>query len=910
MRRVTSALGRLVGTVSLLTAVPAVLIRLVGWPWPHHLPTAGQWQAWARQPRPPLTRAVIIDAAVILGWLLWATLLAAVLAGVYTHLARLYQRLPHLRLPGPLQSLCAAMLGTIAVSSSVNLLTAPPAHAAAVDTAPHQPDASHPTRAHPTDQAQPRDQARTPTSSPTRGPAHGSTTAPATAYRVVAGDTLWDIATTKLADPNRWRDIYHLNQGRRQANGYALTNPDEIDIGWVLVLPPTAPTTPGHHHRPRPDGDPPTATGAGGPAAAGHSPTTPAPTSRPPGPATPAPVAGTGTARSPAPHTTPTTAGNIRHDQRGIALPSQGWVSLGLAATIAAASILLRLHQRRRARLHFPIPVRTGRQPAPLPRSLAPLDAAGSRLLNLDQDSALPGLLPAPPPIPAPVGVDAHGDQVSLFDLPGPGLALHGPGSEPVARAVLAAALSTGVVSYLATRPVVVTTVHTLTRLLPPGTPPVGLDPNGTSFDGERLLVLPDPDAAISHAEQEMIHRRRLLQDMDTDSVTTLNARDDHAEHQPPYLLLIESDPRHAARVHAVAAHRHRLHLHPVLLGAAEGMPTYQVAADGTLTAAPGHPTPAGGARMSPLAASDLADVLAMLTQAAPRPETGDEPTDTQAEPADLDLAVEVGDIPAVGSDQATPAPVRLCVLGPVTLATTDGPITTGVRSGSRAVLAVLAAHPHGRSFEQTADVLHPDTDPDTGINRVRTDLNAIRSLLREATGITGKGKFIVYDPATGRYRIDPNMIEVDLWRMLAAIDRANNTGDDEAACLAALRQAVDCYRGDFAEGQDRAWILDYATTYRHQLLSAYARIAEILEPDQPEQAIAALQTAIEYDPVNEQLYQRLMRIQGRLARPDAVRRTLRLLENRLAELGEAEPCEATRRIAARQLNPTPTSHR
>jgi DNA-binding SARP family transcriptional activator len=84
-----------------------------------------------------------------------------------------------------------------------------------------------------------------------------------------------------------------------------------------------------------------------------------------------------------------------------------------------------------------------------------------------------------------------------------------------------------------------------------------------------------------------------------------------------------------------------------------------------------------------------------------------------------------------------------------------------------------------------------------------------------------------------------------------------------------------------------------------------YARIAEILEADHPDQAIAALETAIDLDPVNEELYQRLMRIHGRLGRPDAVRRTLRLLEDRLADLGEAEPSEATRRVAMRQLKPT-----
>jgi DNA-binding SARP family transcriptional activator len=164
---------------------------------------------------------------------------------------------------------------------------------------------------------------------------------------------------------------------------------------------------------------------------------------------------------------------------------------------------------------------------------------------------------------------------------------------------------------------------------------------------------------------------------------------------------------------------------------------------------------------------------------------------------------------------------------------------------------------------------------------------------------------FIVYDAGSGLYHLDPDTVDVDLWRMLTAINRAN-TAADEGECLTALRAAADCYRGEFADGQDRAWVLEYATTYRHQILGVYARIAEILEPDQPDQAIAVLEEAIVYDPVNEELYQRIMRIHGRRHRPDAVRRTLRLLEGRLAELCEAEPSEATRRVAARQLKPAP----
>jgi two-component SAPR family response regulator len=221
----------------------------------------------------------------------------------------------------------------------------------------------------------------------------------------------------------------------------------------------------------------------------------------------------------------------------------------------------------------------------------------------------------------------------------------------------------------------------------------------------------------------------------------------------------------------------------------------------------------------------------------------------------------------------------------------------------------MLAAYPKGRTLNELVNDLHPDINPPGPVtNRVRTDITDLRTQLRKATGIEGKSRFITYHDTTGHYRLDPDLIDVDLWRMHHAIDTANRNTDDDIACLAALQQAVDCYQGDFAAHEDGAWVIDHATTYRHQHLSALTRIAEILEPDQPDQAIAVLDRALTADPVNEELYQRIIRIHGRRHRPDEVRRVLRLLENRLAALGETEPTETTRRIANRQLHPTPAT--
>jgi DNA-binding SARP family transcriptional activator len=924
MVAVGRAAGSMAATLLVLAGIPAVLVYAVGWPLAGPWPRWAQVYDWLNRSDSTISPDTLIKVAAGIVWLMWAATVAATMfVAIVTAenaLAARRRRKPRLRLPGFLRRLSAGLVGTTIVAiSSTAARAAPPAHAAnpAPVTAGHPLPATLPgpvTATTPTVDAEivappavGQHGGSPPTHDARSAVPQWARTWPGGFYRVRPGDTLWDIAAEQEGDPQRWRDWYQVTRGKPQATGYALHDPDVLHIGWVLLRPirtdnpthtgPPAPPAGGHHTEPGPAtpqaGQHTPQRGHPDPVPGAQASTATSPTTPPPATITPTPPASAGSSptvdRAP-----PSDGGQAGEHRRGVMLPSQAWVSLALAATIATVATLVRLRRRRRARLHFPIPLRSGPEPTPVPASLRPVDAAGSRLLYLHAEgNPLPGVLPAPPQVPAPIGLDLHGGEVSLFDLPGPGIALHGEGARPAVRAILAAALSTGVLQHLAAWPVVVTTADTLARLLPPGTPPVGLDPHSATFDGEQLTVLADTDSAVSHIEEEMIGRRRVLDSLDADTVTALNALPGHAEHQPPYVLLLEASERHAARIAAVGAQAAALHLHPVILGEQPGIPSVEVAADGTLTATP---QALGLERLSTLAAKDLVDVLALVAEAAPRPEPGT--TDQAAASAALAPGPEIVDIPAPRG--GTPALVRLTVLGPVTVATEAGRVGPGMRSGSYATLALLAAHPHGRTLDQIATDIYPDAEPGAAIKRVRTDITTARRVLRNATG-HAEAMFIVYDAGTGLYRLDPDKVEVDLWRMLTAISRANTT-DNETECLAALREAANLYRGDFAANQDRAWIVDYATTYRHQILNAHARIAEIVEADQPDQAIAALEQAIEHDPVNEELYQRIMRIHGRQHRPDAVRRTLRILEDRLAEIGEAEPSEATRSVAARQL--------
>ncbi|OJF13141.1 BTAD domain-containing putative transcriptional regulator [Couchioplanes caeruleus] len=957
--RAVAALAALAGFVAgvpwLLTASASWPLSWIGWPQAAHLPGVAEVIGAVTS---PWSDQMILGLLATIGWALWLTFVRHVIvevieASAHAAAARHGRPRPPVTGRGPIRWVAAVLVGAIAgavLFDAARALTSPGASAAAAADAAARRPAVAVVQAAPTvapavvDHAWVKSlatgdavtSAYTRTSAAAQALADRNLDVPAWArdapggvHHVRAGDNLWDLAEAKLGDPHRWREIYTLNRGHEQANGYSLTDPDEIHIGWVLALPAhdtdpapaaPAPADPAPNDAGPATGDPapanpaPGGTGAAEPTPgdATPGPATPAPSATTTAPSNAAPATGASASATPADSGTPSAEapddGSDReavgaHDEAGISLPSQGWVSLGLAALIATVASLLRLQRRRRARLAFPIRASVEAQPAPVPEPLARVDAVGTARLGTEDDESH---RPPVPAVSAPIGVDVDGGEVSLFDLPGPGVALTGAGAEPAARAILAAALATGTTAPVEKRPVVVTTVEIAARLLPDGAPLVGLDPDGTSFDGERLVVLSDVAAAVTHAEEEMIVRRRVLDTFDLDTVAALNARTDHAEMQPPYVLLIEATARHAARLLAVGAHRAALDLHPVVLGPLDGIPSVEVAADGTTTTTTGGDEAARVARLSTLAADDLAAVLAMLTDATARPEAG---YDVELDPAPSSNAAAPVEapaepVPAQASD--APALVRLRVLGPLVAETDAGPVTSGMRSGSYFVLASLAVHPGGRTLDQLAADLHPEVHLATAGKRIRTDVSTTRRVLRTATG-NPEAMFVIYDGATGRYRLDLELIAVDLWQMLTTIEAAN-TADDDTQALALLREAVELYGGDFADGADQTWITDHATTYRHQILSVYARMAEITEADHPDQAVAALERALEFDPVNEELYQRIMRIHGRQNRPDAVRRTLRRLEERLAELGDAEPSQATRRVAERQLRPATAS--
>jgi DNA-binding SARP family transcriptional activator len=936
--RSVSRLLSLAVLAGMLAGVPYGLVTQVGWPLPETLPTSLEdLQGWLTT---PVTDQMVINLLALAMWILWVTFTASTTGEVIGALRGV--SVPRLGGLAPMQHLAAWLLSGLT--------------AGVLATAGLSPAASMP----PTDPApvvQAEGGAAPPATAAAGGPASGPSTVTAAEpanphnavrwhrlatdstpeqliHEVARGDWMWHIAGRYLSDEHRYPEIAALNPELAQRRpGF----PDHIQPGDRLLLPDDAHDSGERGHA---TGDTIAVSSSTSPATEPDAPEPPEPPAPPTASAEPAPPKAeqpdptlepsppTGRSQEPAdepqrpsataptpatPTETPPAASGQDgpddpdarpeppEDPDGVPLPSGAWISAGLAALIATVAVVLRLHQRRRHRIRTrPIPTELVATSTPVPASLAAAETTGARLLDFGTDHhTLPGVHPAPPAGRAPIAITTDRAQVELFDLPGPIVALDGEGAPSALRAVLASALATGVSQHTGVQPRVVIPHDLLVSLLPDGTAPAGLDPTGEAFDGERLIVTADAASALTRLEEEMVHRRRILDEADAESVTQLCQADEQPEHLPPHLLVVGAAGRYLPRVWAIATHRDVLDLHTVVLGHVEGTTNYQVEAEGTLSSHPPVTTRDGAVveRLSILTGTDLADVLHMLRQATPRVEAGTESDDPLPESAEQSVPAA---IPALSGGQAPP--VKLHVLGPVRLETAAGPITEGVRTGSLAVLALLAAHPEGRSMDEIVLTLNPATDDRPAArNRVRTDISALRIALRAATGLGRQVRFITYDDRTRRYAIEADLVDVDLWRMLTAIQTANRADDEEQA-LAALRQAASCYSGEFAADLEQTWTIGYATTTRTQVVSVWARIAEITEADQPDQAVAALEQATDIDPVNEELYQRLMRIHGRQRDTDAVRATLRKLSMRLAEIGDSEPSQATQRVASRQL--------
>ena len=902
--RVAKGFGALVALAVLAGGIPWALWHFVGWPLPHHVPTAAQvGRALERQGIPA---QALVDALAVVVWICWASLVASIAAEVPAALCgRRARRLPVAGVFQPLTGrLVAAVVvaglalaprlvqpGTASIRSALGAAVAGrPVAALVVTDTVSRPAATVVASPNPT-VTQPSPTATRPTPS-----ADSPAAAAPTPYVVQRGDTLWGIAERVLGDPLRWSEIYQLNVGRPQPDGVTLDNPHWIDPGWTLLLPSPTPPPPGPAPA-VPTVPPPSTTTPGhlpGPAGPPSSATAPGPTATAPlgprgAPARSAPGAPSAEANGSGASPTQAPLAPVR-------LPSGSVVAGSFAAGVAATVALGRLRRRHAYRYRPPAPGRDLRAEPARPTLAHLVQASGAAAPGDDAAEVLavfpvadderrldPGLLE--------IGV-RHANPVAVEVADLSGVAVDGPGAAEVVRALL-----TGLLVRAGPGAAEVVLSSAATERLVPGLPAVsairrqGLDQVARVVEVERIA-----------------RTRRLVAAGATDAA---RFRHDNPENPLPLLLVVVCDipAESLGRWSGLLGDAGRLGICVLFL---DDTP----AATGRLRLGPGRivagAEPAAlaerftDAQLHGLGADEAVELLGALSAAE-----DDEGAD--AEPPGLVVsdgsgrAEQDGELPQHGATvgpakepwpepASAPSggerPVVVEVLGPYRISLFGRPVPPGLRARAKMLLAWCLLRPEGVTIDEAVDALWPDTPPGRVLKVFWHPLGDLRSFFRDHGGEALE----VLEKVGEHYRPSSTEICCDLWDFQAALAEAARA-EDGGSARAGLRRAVDAYRGDLLQGADYPWVEPVRADLHRRALNAHLRLAELEEQaGHLDAAVSVLERAIELDRYAEEPYRRLMALHGAHGRHEALGAVWQCLGRRLADL-DVEMDPATIRL-------------
>jgi DNA-binding SARP family transcriptional activator len=436
-----------------------------------------------------------------------------------------------------------------------------------------------------------------------------------------------------------------------------------------------------------------------------------------------------------------------------------------------------------------------------------------------------------------------------------------------------------------------------------------------------RLRVTPDLDTALKILEARLLGATRLLDEHDATDLAALRSTDSTAPPLPPMLLVTAAPPpQQSERLRVVLGLGQALDVTAVLLGEWQHGPTVTVDPDGTC-----HPTRAGGdtpARLTVLDTAAAEEMLRTLREAhtgepaqpvptaairthnekgvpaaAETTATAEKANDGQAHvPAQPQPPDEARPSIQDGGDEAAEsrARVRVRVLGPPTIA--NRPETVRLRAYAVELLVYLAVRTDGATADEIMEAMWPDTRRAPASQRLHQAISNLRQNL--AGALPGGDDIARPDPVirvNGRWRLKPDVVEVDLWQLRAAHTAAKATSGQER--IDALARAAAAYGGALAGDYDYPWADRHRQGVLNLAIDAHTALATALADTDPDQALRLLQAAAELDPLNEDVARELMRAQHRAGDLGAVRATLRRLRLALDEIG-TEPGPETLGLA------------
>jgi DNA-binding SARP family transcriptional activator len=475
------------------------------------------------------------------------------------------------------------------------------------------------------------------------------------------------------------------------------------------------------------------------------------------------------------------------------------------------------------------------------------------------------------------------GDPVFLDLMTPSGISVTGPGANEVVRAwCLAAFVQAGVGRF---------------ELLSTATTGAALFPGLPVSQAVRLAE--GSNALLRGVEAEVFSRRRRL--LESGKPDIASYRDAHPEDPVAFLIVVIEtlDGTQTERFALMLATLDGLDIGVLILGPDNHAATrISVDADRTVAATAGNTGgPSIGAQLHGVARLEASELLAAVIGATEEPEpedgAGNEPIQPPlARGSTTRTTPEIGALEVPATDDR-PRPVEIKILGPYRIFVNGEEVTKGLRSAAKELLAWYLLRPQGASAEAAVEALWPETDPALVSKRFWLALGNLRPRLRDPSGLYNTD---ILFKSGGRYMPDADAISCDLWAFQRHLVQVSDALDPQAVATL-LGKAVAAYGGDFAEGLDYFWAEGLREDVHQRALDAHLRLAEFEEASGREDlALAVLARACEIKGSAEESSRRLMILQDRLGRADAVVSTWQRLQRRLAEL-EIDPEPATVRL-------------
>jgi DNA-binding SARP family transcriptional activator len=229
-------------------------------------------------------------------------------------------------------------------------------------------------------------------------------------------------------------------------------------------------------------------------------------------------------------------------------------------------------------------------------------------------------------------------------------------------------------------------------------------------------------------------------------------------------------------------------------------------------------------------------------------------------------------------------------------------------RRDALTLLKILLLH-RGRPvpYDQLAEMLQPEADPDLAVNRLHVLVHTLRRLLEPSAQ---RPWLFIRNRGGGYYfnRDAPHRLDVQTFLDSIELGERLQRKNDVAKAIDAFEMAISLYRGDlFEDDPYAAWCWEDREVLREGYLDALDRLAGLyLEQGVTERSMELSRTALKTDALRERMHLRLIKALWLEGRPAEALRQYEVCRDILQRELRTTPCPEIEQLARNIRNSAP----